>query len=91
MTTRKHYIIRFTDQHGCTFYLNRNLRAFKWTNHGKDKEYKTLKPALKKAQALRHKLLQQEYGKVEVLKVTYEPCNPELPDGYYRPVQTVVV
>lgn len=86
--SRKYYLIQLDDQ-GTKYWLRRDGRTFKWYNHGKDKEYKTLGPALKMARRL-HARAHAPTPTINVVEVTFRLCNPELPDGYYEPVHTTV-
>ena len=85
MINRKHYLIQLVESDGGTFTLRKNCRVFKWTNHGLDKEFKTLGPAIKLATKL-HNRLRNQNSTINVVEVTFAPCTPELPDGFYKPV-----
>lgn len=86
--TRKHYLIQLDDR-GTKYWLRRDGRTFKWYNHGKDKEYRTLGPAIKMARSLLARA-HSPTPTINVVEVTFRLCNPELPDGYYEPVHTTV-
>ena len=91
---RKYYLIKLVEaSSGCEFWLRRDLKGFQWYNHGKDKEYKNLGSAVARAGKITAGLRRRGDmdSTIHVVEVTFEPCNPLLPDGYYRPVQTVVV
>lgn len=98
MISRKYYLIQLVDN-GSTYWLRKDGKSFRWTNHGNDKEYKTLGAAVKKAQRAnfiikkRHAAVQapEPSISVNVVEVTFRPCNPELLDGFYEPVNKVVV
>lgn len=90
MITRKYYLIQLVDRStDATFWLRKDGKAFFWNNHGNDKEYKNLGSAIKKARSLHNKTNAPE-PRINVVEVTFRPCNPELPDGYYEPVNRVV-
>lgn len=105
MITRKYYLIQLVDQ-GNLYWLRKDCKSFHWTNHGKDKEYKSLRGAIKKARFLEkfrqnlwvRKLPSAEgvngppaaEPKINVVEVTFRPCNPQLPNGFYEPVGRVV-
>jgi hypothetical protein len=89
MITRKHYLIQLVTVDGTTAWLRNDCRHFHWTNHGKDKVYKSLAGAIKCAQKL-HRRLADKNNKLNVVEVTFQPCNPELPDGFYEPVNRAV-
>ena len=82
---QKYYLIQLIEA-GNVYWLRNNGRSFHWNNHGKDKEYKSLGAARKLVAKLRTKT----NGPVNAVEITFRPCNPELPDGYYEPVQRVV-
>lgn len=88
MITRKYYLIQLVDQ-GNLYWLRKDCKSFHWTNHGKDKEYKNLGSAIKKAKRLAHRVNAPE-PKINVVEVTFRPCNPQLPNGFYEPVGRVV-
>lgn len=83
---RKYYLIQLVVDSGSEYWLHKNGRVFNWTNHGEDKEYKNLGSAVSMARKA-HKRLRDNAAKVNVVEVTFRPCNPELPDGYYEPVK----
>lgn len=85
MIDKKHYLIKLTESNGDSYWLRNNCRVFHWCNHGKDKEYQSLAPAIKMATKI-HQKFKNTTSKISVVKVTYELCNPEIPDGFYRPV-----
>lgn len=101
MITRKYYLIQLIDQ-GNSYWLRKDCKSFHWTNHGKDKEYKSLGAAIKKARFLEkfaHNLwvrklpasgLPTSEPKINVVEVTFRPCNPLLPGGFYEPVNRTV-
>lgn len=94
MLDQKYYLIKLVEGHsGREYWLRSDCKGFHWFNHGKDKEYTSLKAATIRAnritRTLRH--YNDQESTVHVVEVTYELCNPELPDGYYRPVHKVVV
>lgn len=86
MISRKHYLIQL-ERNGDRYWLRNNNRGFFWNNHGKDKEYKSLTAATKRAYALSRVCCHE---KINVVEVTFRPCTPELPDGFYEPVQKII-
>lgn len=88
MITRKYYLIQLVDQ-GNLYWLRKDGKAFHWHNHGNDKEYKHLSAAIKKAMDLLNRVNATE-PKINVVEVTFRPCNPQLPNGFYEPVGRVV-
>ena len=88
---KKYYLIQLVDSQGATFLLRRNGKVFHRTNHGLDKTYKSLRGAKKKAQSIQKKInALNRPDKINVVQVTFRPCNPLLPDGFYEPVNEVV-
>lgn len=97
---KTHYIIQL-DGSGLTFYLNRSGKAFHVkgsVRHGAvPKEFKTLKGAFARAKSLYTRLVAnnqirpEDDQNIHVVEVSYRPCNPLLPDGFYKPVHTKVV
>ena len=85
----KYYLIQLVEKAGSEFWLRHDCKAFHWHNHGNDKQYKNLGSAVKMATKA-SKRLRDNTAKVNVVEVTFRPCNPELLDGYYEPVMRVV-
>lgn len=90
MITRKYYLIQAVNRlnHKDSMWLHKSNRVFKWHNHGEDKEYKNLSSAVKRAVSIGPSIT-NNYS-INVVEVTFKPCTPELPDGYYEPVNRVV-
>lgn len=93
---KKHYLIQLISSKQ-VYWLNKAGHTFRWTNHGEDKQYKNLGSAIKMAEALRKGMVRARYGHlppldetINVVEVTFKPCNPELPDGFYEAVRTPV-
>lgn len=90
MISRKYYLIQLVDRStNSVFWLRKDGKAFHWTNHGNDKEYKTLGAAVRKARSV-HGRVHAPEPIINVVEVTFRPCNPELIDGFYEPVGKVV-
>lgn len=85
---KKYYLIQLVDGTQ-EYWLRKDCKAFHWHNHGNDKQYKKLGAAMKKAKSLLPKLNAPE-PKINVVEVSFQPCNPELQEGYYKPVHRVV-
>jgi hypothetical protein len=91
MMNQKHYIVKYMTQEGDQFILHKSGRKFLHNNYAGTKEYKTLASARKKAKSIRaNPMFYNDRGDIIVVEVTFEPCNPQLVDGFYRPVETVV-
>lgn len=91
MENKKYYLIKYVSEDGHEFVLQRNGRVFVWNNYGKNKEYKQLIAARRAAIRIRGtSKFKNDSGKVVVVGVTFSPCNPLIPDGFYKPVETVV-
>lgn len=89
MITRKYYLIQLVEDSGQDYWLRNDCRHFHWNNHGKDKEYKFLSAAITRAKKIRKRLVNQNQI-LNVVEVTFKPCNPLLPDGFYEPVKRSV-
>ena len=92
MMDRKYYLIKLIED-SVEYWLRSDCNGFHRFNDGKDKEYTSLKAATIRANRILTTLRRHNNHEstVHVVEVTYELCNPELPDGYYRPVYKVVV
>lgn len=89
MINRKHYLIQLIESSGKEYWLRKDTKAFHWHNHGKDKEYKSLAAAIKRAVRI-HNRLRDNNSTIHVVEVTFKPCTPELQDGFYKPVKRAV-
>jgi hypothetical protein len=89
MIDKKYYLIKLTYNNDA-YWLRKGGRIFKWTNHGKDQEYKSLTTAIKKAEKLSFSPSTGSKDVLEVIEVTYKPCNSKLPDGFYAVVYNSV-
>jgi hypothetical protein len=91
MINRKYFLIKYLNPAGLSLTLHRNGKAFFANTHGNDKEYRTLEAARRKAKSIRRTAtFNGDRGDLIVVEVSFEACNPLLPDGFYKPVYTVV-
>lgn len=96
MRTDRFYIIQLVEKTGYKYNLSKDCRKFHWKGFGGDKEYKLLGAALKMAHRCRKRLDAQispdfsDEAVVQIVEVTFQVCNPELPDGFYKPVERVL-
>lgn len=105
MIHRKYFLIKYTDERGNEFYLNKGSRKLimSWKQYNMSeryREYKTYTAARRMAERVRRAIDNQSAsiqhrhspagGNVEVIEVCFVMCNPELPDGFYKPVETPV-
>jgi hypothetical protein len=96
MNNTKFYIIQLVESETRKYVLRKDCKEFHWHGFGGDKEYKNLGSAIKMAQICRRRLdnkLNPDFSatlKLQLVEVTFEPCNPELPDSFYKPVKRVL-
>lgn len=87
----KYFLIKYMNPAGHQLTLQKNGRVFLYNDYARNKQYKTLAAARKKAKEIRNThQFRNDPGDLIVVEVAFEPCNPLLSDGFYKPVHTVV-
>lgn len=88
MTPQKQFLVRFVDSAGVCYYLQKSANKLCYNDYGKNKVYKNLISAARKAGEVCRKL--PHPGKVEVVQVFHKPTNSELQNGFYTHEYVVV-